>query len=145
MDTSSTFASRKTKRPLHPSLAADALEDMKRKKYAKNTGKKYNWACNAYNEWCEQYLDNNIVCCDDVVLSNLHFPTNLEKRRLCKALCKFITEVKKHNSDDYPPQSIKGLIIAIQMYLKTNKVNWRLLNENDDVFVDLFNVVNNVM
>ena len=31
------------------------------------------------------------------------------------------------------------------MYLKTNKVNRRLLNKNDDVFVNLFNVVDNVM
>ena len=60
-------------------------------------------------------------------------------------LGKFITEVRKRNSEDYPPQSIKGMIIAVQMYLKTKRINWRLLNEVDDVFVDLFYVVDNTM
>ena len=63
----------------------------------------------------------------------------------CNASCKFITEVRKYKGEDYPPQTIKGIIVAIQMYLKSQCINWRLLNENVDVFVDLFNVVNNVM
>ena len=31
------------------------------------------------------------------------------------------------------------------MYLRTKRVEWRLLNENDDVFVDLYNVTDNLM
>ena len=110
-------------RPLQEALTEAKLEDMKSNKYAKNTGKKYNWACKASNQWQEKYLDSNVPVSDDIVLSDLTVPKKLEKRLFCNALCKFISKVRKYQGDDYPPQTVKGLIIAIQMYLKSNWVN----------------------
>ena len=31
------------------------------------------------------------------------------------------------------------------MYLKTQRVNWRVLTEGNEIFVDLYNVTDNVM
>ena len=36
-------------------------------------------------------------------------------------------------------------MISIQMYLKTKRVEWHLLNESDPIFVDLCNVTDIVM
>ena len=61
------------------------------------------------------------------------------------SLCKFIAEVRKVKGGEYPPQMVHALIIAIQIYLKTCRINWKLLSEDDEVFIDLYNVVDNVM
>ena len=46
---------------------------------------------------------------------------------------------------DYPPQSIRGIILSIQLYLHMCRINWKLLSEDDPIFVDLYNVIDNVM
>ena len=46
---------------------------------------------------------------------------------------------------DYPLQSIRGMILSIQMYVHTCRINWKLLSEDDPIFVDLYNVIDNVM
>ena len=60
-------------------------------------------------------------------------------------MCKFVTEVKKHNNKDYPPQSLRGMVLAIQFFLHSNCIYWQLLPKQDGEFVDLYYVVDNVM
>ena len=122
-----------------------ALEALKGWRYAANTSKKYNWACTAYNEWKEDILDSIQDGLEDVALADITKPQMLEKHKFCNSLCKFITEVRKVKGGVYPPQTVRVLILSIQMYLRTCRVNWRLLKEEDDIFIDLFNVVDNVM
>ena len=82
---------------------------------------------------------------EDIALSDLTKPQTLVKEKFCNSLCKFIVEIQKVKGGDYPPQTVQALILAIQMHLKTCRVNWRLLNKDDPIFVDLFNIADNVM
>ena len=75
----------------------------------------------------------------------MNVPKNLEKQKLCNALCKFATEVLKHTSDEYQPNSIKEVILSIQMYLTKCGLYWKLLSKHDEVFIQLFHVVDNLM
>ena len=71
--------------------------------------------------------------------------TLLVKAKLCGALCKFVTEIQKHNAEEYDPNSIKDMMVCIQMYLATQGIYWKLLSDKDDVFMELYNVVDNMM
>ena len=58
-------------------------------------------------------------------------------------MSRFIREIKKINGEEYPPNTIRELVIMIQMYLHEAGVYWRLL-ENPE-FVNLRNIVDNTM
>ena len=115
------------------------LDELKLRKYAKNSERKVRWGVKAYNVWKLGTIETSGVeyCDSDILSSNLDVPKNLEKDKLCRALCKFSTEVQKCNEGDYQPNSLKDMIISIQMYLNKNDVNWKLLNRHDEVFVEL--------
>ena len=74
----SAAANKKTHRPLHKVLSADNLKSMKGQHYAKNAEKKYNSACNTYNEWREDVLDSCSENVDDIALSDIIKPCSLE-------------------------------------------------------------------
>ena len=59
------------------------------------------------------------------------------------ALARFIREVKKMDRSDFPPNTLREIIIIIQMYLHENSINWKLLDGNN--FSVLLNVVDNTM
>ena len=127
-------------------LTDEEIEELKCRKYTENTGKKIDWGCNAYNQWRETSIETSGVNCGkSIVEADLTKPNELQKRSLRNSLYKFISQIHKYNNEDYPPKSLKELIISIQMYLKTKRVEWHLLNENDEIFVDLYNVTDNVM
>ena len=90
-------------------------------------------------------------CDDDILSSDLDKPQELDNLKFCNALCKFVMEIRKHNSDNYPPNSFHEIICCIQMYLCTKKVVLYLLYilyllyESDPIFGDLYNVMDNVM
>ena len=60
-------------------------------------------------------------------------------------MCKFVIKVPKHNGEDYPPNSLKGMVYAIQFYLHSNLVYWLLLPKLGGPFIDLYYVVDNLM
>ena len=74
-------------------------------------------------------------------LNNLE---TLTKENLQHALCHFIPEVTKVKGDGpYPGRTLYEMIVAIQKYLKINKMNWKLVDA--DEFCDLNTVLDNVM
>ena len=141
----SVAANKNTHRLCHKVLSTDDLESMKDWCHVKNTEKKYNSACNAYNEWREDVLDSCSENVNNIALSDITKPHSLEPLKLCNSLCRFIAEVQKVKGGDYPPQSIRDMILSIQMYLHMCRINWKLLSEDDPIFVDLYNIIDNVM
>ena len=62
---------------------------------------------------------------------------------LAFTLSRFIREVKKLDNSDYPPNTLREIIIMIQMYLHQNAVYWKMLDHPE--FVNLHNVFDNTM
>ena len=116
------------------------------KNYAKHSNRKVRWACKGYNDWRDACIETNPDGCDkDIQRSDLQNPRELDKTMFCSVLCKFVTEVKSNRGEGYPPNTIREIIACIQMFWKTYKIQWRLLSEQDEVFADLYNVVDNSM
>ena len=82
-----------------------------------------------FTEWREGCITKSgeEMCDSSILKSDLNKPKLLEPAALCSALCKFITEIRKTNDKDYPPQSVRGIVTAIQRYLKNNRIYWILL------------------
>ena len=91
------------------------MNKMKSISYASNSNRKAKWAVKLYTEWRDgciatkgaEYCDTNILKTD------LLKPQLLEEEAFCDTLCKFVTEMRKHNEYDYPPQTVRGIITAI--------------------------------
>ena len=62
---------------------------------------------------------------------------------LCFVLAPFIREIKKIDDSDYPLNTLRGVIIMVQMFLNQNGIYWKLLEHSN--FQALRNVVDNTM
>ena len=65
-------------------------------------------------------------------------------KKICPTHClRFVREVKKLDGSEYPPNTVRELVIMIQMHLHENSVFWKLLDQPQ--FLTLRNVVDNTM
>ena len=113
-----------------------------KKKFAPMSRVKIQWAVNMYSQWCVNRINNGLAP-DEIVKSNLDLVFDLRNTDLCFALSRFIREVKKLDGSEYPPNTLREIIIMVQMYLNENGIYWKLLEGSD--FVSLRNVVDNTM
>ena len=120
----------------------DKISKLSFKNFAEQSKKKIRWAVNLYSEWQLNRMKQLFV--DKAVRDvDLACVGEIEKANLCYALCRFITEIKKVDNSEYPPNTIREIIIMVQMHLQQNGVYWKLL---DDVeFFKLRNIVDNTM
>ena len=109
----------------------------------KSTESKCNWAVTAYNDWRDERLrtfnyDYSIYMAD---LRNL---VQLTKPDLQHSLCRFVPEVTKTRGEGlYPGQTIYQMVVAIQKFLRVNKLNWDLVEGKE--FAEVKVVLDNVM
>ena len=78
-----------------------------------------------------------------IVRADLNDVENLNSSDLCYSMCRFCVEIKKIDGKEYPPKTIRELVIMVQMYLNERGIYWKLLEHQD--FVNLRNVVDNTM
>ena len=100
------------------------------------------WAVNLYSGWRANRISKY---CENVEIyrADLDKLNQFSQNDLCFAMCRFVREVKKINGDDYPPNTVREIVIMIQMYLHENGIYWKLLDHPQ--FVTLRNVIDNTM
>ncbi len=76
---------------------------------------------------------------------DLDRPEMITKQGLCYVLCHFIIEIKKINSQEYPPKTIYEMVICVQMFLETYRLFWKILDNKDDEFIKLRYTCNNLI
>ena len=87
--------------------------------------KKVHWVKQMYNDWrlfrnTDSTLEN--IECD---LDNIG---SFSEEQLLRALCRFVTEVKKVDGSEFPPRTLYDIIICVQFWLESNGLNWRLVS-----------------
>ena len=80
-----------------------------------------------------------------IIRANLDYVNDINMGDLCYALSCFISEVKKVDKSDFPPNTLKEIVVMIQMYLNEHGVYWQLLDQQSLDFQYLRNVVDNLM
>ena len=121
---------------------ANIIQELSHKNFAPHSKRKMRWAVNMFSKWRANRLRNGIVP-SEIVNANLDGVFSFAQQDLAYALSCFISEVKKIGGDDYPPNTLREIIIVIQMYLHENGIMWKLLD--GDNFVKLHNVLDNLM
>ena len=95
-----------------------------------------------FGEWCSYRMSLQGVP-DEIIRCDLNSIGDFSKADLCFSMCRFIREVKKLDGSDYPPNTLRELVIMIQMFLHENNIMWKLLDNGS--FSTLRNVVDNTM
>ena len=115
---------------------------MERKRFAPESYKKMKWAMKMYQEWRSARLSDGLVPVE-IVRADLCKVWQFGDSDLSFSLSRFIREVKKIDGKDFPPNSVREIIIMIQMFLNSCGLDWKLLEGCN--FVNLRNVVDNTM
>ena len=116
----------------NPDINFNILEN---KQFAPESKRKMKWAVNLYSDWRRARL-SRIGVSDEIIKANLDNLHSFSQSR-------FITEVRRLDGKDYPPNTLREIIICIQMFLHENCILWKLLD--GQAFSKLRNVVDNTM
>ena len=101
------------------SVSESKIAKMMELNYQKRTEAKIKWAVKCYNDWRAMRLDR-------VDRSDLNIVESLKKDSFEFALCRFICEIKKVNSnEDYPGRTLYQMVCAIQNHLRKNICDWK--------------------
>ena len=120
----------------------DTIVEFSRKKFAPQSKHKMKWAIGLYNGWRSNRIFTSWPSMQ-IVRADLNEVEKLKSDDLCYAMCRFVREIKKINGHEYPPNTIRELVIMVQMYLNERGIYWKLLEHEG--FVNLRNVVDNTM
>ena len=106
----------------------------------KKTQHSTNWAVNAFTTWLEDRnkIENIEKCPTNILLTQ-------EPTILNKWLKIFIIEVRKVNSDPYPPKTLYMMLSGILRYMRSVKPDCpNILSKENHFFTDLHNTVDGV-
>ena len=93
------------------------LEDLMSKKCTESSKKKVKLAVKNYCEWRLHAMEECGEFDPRLTSADIHNSKTLDKGSFVFAMYKFITEVIKHNGEDYLPNTLKELVYRIQMFL----------------------------
>ena len=120
----------------------ETIEQFSKEQFAPQSKRKIMWAVNLYSDWHRNRIAVPGVC-HQIVQANLEMLYTFTQGDLCYSLSRFIREVKKPDGSDYPLNTVRDLVLMIQMYLHENSIYWKLLDNPE--FVMLHNVLDNTM
>ena len=120
----------------------DVINKLIQRKFAMQSKKKMNWCVGMYDQWRSNRLLDAYVP-DQIRRANLNALSTFSAGDLEYSLCRFVREVKKVDGSDFPPNTIRDLVILVQMHLNENSIYWKLLDGHK--FSSLRNVVDNTM
>ena len=118
------------------------ISELTNKVFAVQSCKKIRWAVKMYNEWRVNRLKEVLVPVE-IRRCDLKFPQDFNENDLCYTLIRFIREVRKLDNTEFPPNTLREIIVMLQMDLQQKGVYWKLLD--GEKFSDLWNVVDNTM
>ena len=116
------------------------LQALTRKKFSNETTKKVQWVRRMFNNW-RSYRNShanleNVEC-------DIEDVGNLTQECLKVALCKFLTEVKCLDGEDFPARTMYDIMICMQFWLESNGLSRKLIS--DEAFADVKYTLDNIM
>ena len=134
-----------SKKRLFHRISEEEIKELKKEQMPKKSFfSKLKWGVRAYREWREHRLSSEEGYDEVIFGTNIDDLENLNKEDLEYALCRFVPEVRvKKGVGEFPGKTLYQLCVAIQSYLKKNKIMWKLVDGPD--FTNLRIVLDNVM
>ena len=85
------------------------------------------WAVNMYIGWRRSRILDPFVA-TQIKNADIEKLYMFSQGDFCYSLCRFIREIKKVNGDDYPPNTLREVIIMLQMHLHEKGLMWKLID-----------------
>ena len=102
--------------------------------YSRSTRRKCNWTSKVFEDWL---ADRKKVNHDPVFTALPDDLLHLSDDQLVYVLTRFILEVKKKSTEDYPAETLYEIVISLQLFMFINGRRVKLLD--DDKFIDVRN------
>ena len=118
------------------------IDNFAHKDFVPQSKRKIKWAVGMYSDRRNARL-NDVNVPSEIVRADLNDLVNLTKSDLVFALSQFVREIKKLDNSDYPPNTLREIVIMLQMHLHQKDVFWKLLDHAE--FITLRNVLDNTM
>lgn len=110
-------------------------------KFAKKTVDKSVWAVTLFGEW---RAERNVRCLSDPSLVYLDKPfAFMTDDELNYTMPLFLTEVVKADGSEYPPSTLRDLVLSLQKFLEVNGRNVKFLS--DDKFRNIWDTLDGLM
>ena len=126
-------------RPFNAPLHGEDLVQLAHKSFSEDTMRKVRWATKMYRDWRNYRHSQGL----EQIECDLDDKATVSVASLKFALCRFITEVKKVNGEDFPGKTLCDIVICLQFNLECQGFAFRLIN--DDAFQELKYTLDNVM
>ena len=126
-------------REFKPPLPEEDLIDLSHKNFSAETMKQVRWVRKMYREW-RQFRNSQgfaTMHCD------LEDKAMITAESLKYAMCRFITEVKKVNGQDFPGKTLYHIVVCVQFHLECMGFAFKLTN--DPALRDLKFTLDNTM
>ena len=120
-------------------LADEDLANLSHKNFSEETMRKVHWVRKMYSEWrsYRHSLGLEYIECD------LENKETISEESLKFGLCRFITEVKKVNGEEFPGKTLYDIIVCMQFHLECMGYSYKIIN--DVAFKDLKFTLDNTM
>ena len=116
------------------------MQQMACKNFSEETVKKINWVRKMYSQW---RLERNELQVHDIITCDLDDDETITEEALVHGMCRFITEIKKVNGEQFPAKTLYEIALCVQFHLEGRGLMWKLLS--DEKFRDLKYTLDNVM
>lgn len=114
-------------RPFRNPVSSSTMADVQSEKFAKRTVDKSVWAVTLFGNWRAQ---RNVRCMYDNTLVYLDKPLGImSDEELVYAMPLFLTEVMKVDGSEYPPATLRDLLLSVQKHLEINGRHVQFLND----------------
>lgn len=124
----------------HP-VTTDEMANIVGEKFAKKTIEKSTWAVTLFGQW---RADRNVRCLSDSSLVYLNKPFEvMSDDELNYTVPLFLTEVLKKDGTEYPPATLRDLVLSLQKFLEVDGRFVKFLN--DDKFRNIRDTLDGLM
>ena len=105
-------------------LTGDALTEMSHKNFSSETMKKVRWVRKMYREWHQHQHERGLqyIACD------IEDKATIMAESATFAFCRFITEIKKLNGEEYPGKTLYNIVVCLQFHLETLGFSFKLID-----------------
>ncbi len=122
-------------------VSEQELAKLSQKTFAASTERKILWAVNLFRDWRFTRIrvpgsDGHLRWCD---IND----SRIQASNLSYCLCRFLSEVRRAASTEYPAKMLYNIVIMIQMHCNKLGKTWKLVNGPE--FVDVKHTLDNLM
>ena len=110
------------------------------KNFSEETDRKIKWVRKMYSQW---QLQRNEANPQDQIKCDLDDDETINQADFVYGVCRFVTEIKKVNGEQFPAKTLYEIVLCIQFHLEGRSIIWKLLG--DETFSDLKYTLDNIM